>query len=259
MAVDDAKMPIALTAHFEPPVVLSENWKQIYRTIVNPIQVINSFYSWPDAHRQPLEILLPWFNGLAQVKQSADAIRPRLHGVAQKTWKSAYAIDRAIFPIYGVFWSLVDRLSGPFRVDTGTEIEEFTFCREKLAESSRVKLGELKRTDFHRLLDDLAVATTSECDVQIDVLSVSNSPLPPGKPEEGEEGKPEAKGKNINARMAEKIQSDPMKMAWSARQWAEFLGCSESTVKETKSWKQTIKAARAMHRAGQMQRLKRER
>lgn len=83
-------------------------------------------------------------------------------------------------------------------------------------------------------------------------------PLPEAK-KKSEGGKPRAKGKNINGRMAKMLQSDPQKLQWSARMWAECLECSEGTVKGTFTWKQTVKAARALNKADRMQRPKRSR
>ena len=82
---------------------------------------------------------------------------------------------------------------------------------------------------------------------------------PPTGIERSKRGKPGVKGKNVNARMAEMLQSDPTKLEWSARLWAEKLECCEGTVKGTTTWKQTVKAARALQKADRMQRPKRGR
>lgn len=53
------------------------------------------------------------------------------------------------------------------------------------------------------------------------------------------------KGKAIDARMlkvmAEKVDS----WGWSARQWAEYLQCSDGTVKATKTWRDRLRAIRS--------------
>jgi hypothetical protein len=62
-------------------------------------------------------------------------------------------------------------------------------------------------------------------------------------------------GKNVNARMLDKLQRDPEAEGWTAKQWATCLVCSESTVKETLTWRMlcdrraTAKAERAMDRS----------
>ena len=53
--------------------------------------------------------------------------------------------------------------------------------------------------------------------------------------------------KNINGRMAAALADDQTKLNWSARTWAEFLGCAESTVKGAKMWC-TIQKMRAGER-----------
>jgi hypothetical protein len=57
------------------------------------------------------------------------------------------------------------------------------------------------------------------------------------------------KGKRIDARMLKKLADDPVSANWSARQWADYLQCSPGTVKETKTWKERLKAARALEAA----------
>lgn len=86
---------------------------------------------------------------------------------------------------------------------------------------------------------------------------VADPAAPPAGTENSERGQQGVKGKNVNGRMAEMLQSDPMRMEWSARKWAENLECSEGTVKGTTTWKQTVKAARALNKADRMQRPKR--
>jgi hypothetical protein len=54
------------------------------------------------------------------------------------------------------------------------------------------------------------------------------------------------KGKNIDARMLKVMAENQESHGWSARQWADHLDCSDGTVKDTKTWKERLKAARAM-------------
>jgi hypothetical protein len=49
---------------------------------------------------------------------------------------------------------------------------------------------------------------------------------------------PKSKGKDINSQILIMLSDDLERYSWSARQWAEALGCSAGTVKETKSWAQ---------------------
>src|SRR5262249_49458674 len=54
---------------------------------------------------------------------------------------------------------------------------------------------------------------------------------------------PVKKGKQINEKMLKKLHEDPHGVFdWSAREWAQYLGCSSSTVQETTAWKTAMKA-----------------
>ena len=57
------------------------------------------------------------------------------------------------------------------------------------------------------------------------------------------------KGKNIDARMLKVMFDNPESHGWSARQWADHLGCSDGTIKDTPTWKERLKAARSMRAA----------
>jgi hypothetical protein len=57
------------------------------------------------------------------------------------------------------------------------------------------------------------------------------------------------KGKNIDAQMLKIMADNVESHGWSARQWADHLVCSPGTVKETKTWKERLKAARATRAA----------
>lgn len=61
--------------------------------------------------------------------------------------------------------------------------------------------------------------------------------------------KPAGKGKNIDARMLKQLADDHSSASWSARQWAVFLECSDGTVKDTKTWKERLKAVRSLQAA----------
>jgi hypothetical protein len=67
---------------------------------------------------------------------------------------------------------------------------------------------------------------------------------PATPPPEDRTGRGGKNGKNINAQILAKIHADPESVAWSAQQWAEHLGCTKSTVAETKAWKETLKVAK---------------
>ena len=52
-----------------------------------------------------------------------------------------------------------------------------------------------------------------------------------------------------NQRMLEMLQDDPSLVNLSARQWGEKLGVSGSAVQQTRTWKKTIRSARAITKA----------
>jgi hypothetical protein len=54
-----------------------------------------------------------------------------------------------------------------------------------------------------------------------------------------------SKGKNIDARMLKVLAENRRAFGWTAAQWAQHLDCAESTVKETKTWTEYLKAVRA--------------
>jgi hypothetical protein len=62
------------------------------------------------------------------------------------------------------------------------------------------------------------------------------------------------KRKRINERMMEMLALDGTRIGWSARQWAEVLKCSKSTVVETHTWKVTIRSAMALREAENLRR-----
>jgi len=67
------------------------------------------------------------------------------------------------------------------------------------------------------------------------------------------------KGKLINERMMKKLQEDRENcLGWSARDWADHLGCSKSTVHGTKTWKMIL-AGRKFNEAERLARQKKPR
>jgi hypothetical protein len=54
---------------------------------------------------------------------------------------------------------------------------------------------------------------------------------------------------SVNDRMAAMLQEEPTRTDWTAEQWATKLGCSAAAVKQTFTWKKTIRAARALGQA----------
>jgi hypothetical protein len=66
------------------------------------------------------------------------------------------------------------------------------------------------------------------------------------------------KGKHIDAKMLKVMAENPESHGWSARQWADHLDCSDGTVKDTKTWKERLKAARSMAAADRMTRSERQ-
>ena len=52
----------------------------------------------------------------------------------------------------------------------------------------------------------------------------------------------------VNERMLAQLEADPERIGWSARKWADALGCSPSTVTLTPAWRRLM-TARALNRA----------
>jgi hypothetical protein len=79
--------------------------------------------------------------------------------------------------------------------------------------------------------------------------------LPPIALPPGSDGRSKAKGKNIDARMLKTMTNRPESCGWTANQWAEHLHCAAGTVKGTKTWKERLKAVRAMQAADSARRM----
>jgi hypothetical protein len=58
--------------------------------------------------------------------------------------------------------------------------------------------------------------------------------------------KRQTKGKDIDAKMLKVMTEKQESWAWSARQWADHLGCSDGTIKGTKTWRERLPAVRAL-------------
>jgi hypothetical protein len=56
----------------------------------------------------------------------------------------------------------------------------------------------------------------------------------------------------VNGRMLALLEQDPEVLNWSARKWAERLGCAVSSVHGTAAWKR-IQTARALNQAGRLE------
>jgi hypothetical protein len=50
------------------------------------------------------------------------------------------------------------------------------------------------------------------------------------------------RGKHIDAQMLKMTSGDAARCDWTAREWAQQLGCSEGTVKGTAAWKRAMQA-----------------
>lgn len=75
-------------------------------------------------------------------------------------------------------------------------------------------------------------------------IQASGSPTSAGrKPKRG------VKGKNVDPRMLKLIAEDRTRVDWSAETFATRLSCSPSTVKESNTWLNVIRAARALSKA----------
>lgn len=58
----------------------------------------------------------------------------------------------------------------------------------------------------------------------------------------------QGKGKHVNEQMLGMLQKRPESANWSARQWAEVLDCSKSTIAETTTWKENLHMAKIVER-----------
>jgi hypothetical protein len=74
-------------------------------------------------------------------------------------------------------------------------------------------------------------------------------PEPPRRPVAGAGTGKGAKGKLVNERMLATIKKDPGSISWSAQEWADHLKCGKATVVESQTWKDTVRAARAIEKA----------
>ena len=83
------------------------------------------------------------------------------------------------------------------------------------------------------------------CDALVAVKLIKTSPTPnaPGK-----------KRATVNQRMAALLVEDPLRMDWSAGEWAEMLGVTAAAVKQTDTWKKPIRAGRALSQADRISR-----
>lgn len=57
---------------------------------------------------------------------------------------------------------------------------------------------------------------------------------------------PRTKRATVNERMAAMLQEDPTRINWSAKKWAETFNVTDAAVKQTTTWKRSIRAARAL-------------
>jgi hypothetical protein len=73
---------------------------------------------------------------------------------------------------------------------------------------------------------------------QLDAWFVKSIAKLEGEPSAQLETKPNNRGKNVNARMLEKMQNDPECRGWTSKQWANDLGCKPPSVTATKTWKE---------------------
>jgi hypothetical protein len=66
-----------------------------------------------------------------------------------------------------------------------------------------------------------------------------------------------AKGRNIDAQMLKVMAENAESHGWSAREWADYLGCAKSTVVGTPTWRERLKATRATAAADAARRMDR--
>ena len=67
------------------------------------------------------------------------------------------------------------------------------------------------------------------------------------------------RGKNIDARMLKVLAENKESCGWTARTWAAHLACSDGTVKGTQTWKERLKAVRALKAVDAAQKMDRAR
>ncbi len=85
-----------------------------------------------------------------------------------------------------------------------------------------------------------AIATLAHSDVAASETGAAPAPMP---------GKDKVKGKNIDAKMMNHLAKNLDTVDWSSKEWAHFLRCAESTVRETRTWKERLAVARKLFAA----------
>jgi hypothetical protein len=116
-----------------------------------------------------------------------------------------------------------------------------------LPESRPVRYSDLLSVveELKRFRDWVPVKRPSEGDSAPSTVTPSSDSAKASRPN---------RGKQVNARMLEKMQKDPSCHGWTCTEWAKFLKCSKPSVTDSPTWKmlesirEKQKAERAMDR-----------
>lgn len=92
----------------------------------------------------------------------------------------------------------------------------------------------------------LADRSATKADVIGMINEVNSSGAPPVGGPLNTDGRAEGRALTVNERMADILQSEPHAIWWMAKEWAEKLGMSASTVTLSETWMTTIKYSREM-------------
>ena len=186
---------------------------------------VSAFYSHPDVHLSPVESLAGWDKWLPGIMGTAHKVLTYLRGRGQATWKAGRAIARAVLPIEAMLGSVVQTLNHPLPVAVGPEEQ---------AAAARARLAELGCAfDWSKLLDELAVAVTSESSRDIKgIKALWNHP--------GDSGLPTKLANEETQITAEKFHELPPSRMKAYRQytWAQQQEATLKTDREVYDWLQ---------------------
>jgi hypothetical protein len=92
----------------------------------------------------------------------------------------------------------------------------------------------------------LAERNATGADLEALIAEVNSSGAPPVGGPLNTNGRTDGRAPTVNERMADILQSEPQAMWWMAKEWAEKLGMSATTVTLSETWMTTIKYSREM-------------
>ncbi len=188
------------------------------------------------------------------------------------SWRAIYAADGRQLTEYGRLRTRIIGLAGIHERDIISREQCFAYhyaCWPKpYRTSDLVRMAE----EAHRIACDGALTGIVPPASNVFVEEATPFfPLPPASPSteihadnaqslgsvksNGAQTANKVKGKNIDAKMLQITANNRLSHGWTAKMWALHLGCAESTVKESKTWKEHLKAVRAMQKVDAAERM----